>query len=100
MRRLVLQEQVERSPDRGGRLDSGALETLGGRCQPTHGSHDLGAVPEFLAPTIARRHLCGAVIAMSHGWLRPPVRSRYALRGKQGSVTIGMRWMISLNGRG
>jgi hypothetical protein len=37
-------------------------------------------------------------MAMSHRWLRRPVRSRSALRGEQGSVTIGMRWMISLNG--
>ena len=63
------------------------------------GSHDIGAVPEFLAPTVARRHLCGAVMAMSHRWLRRPVRSGSALRGEQGSVTIGMGWMISLNGR-
>jgi len=38
-------------------------------------------------------------MAMSHRWLRRPVRSRSALRGEQGSVTIGMGWMISLNGR-
>jgi NADPH-dependent 2,4-dienoyl-CoA reductase/sulfur reductase-like enzyme len=39
-------------------------------------------------------------MAMSHRWLRRSVRSRSALRGEQGSMTIGMRWMISLNGRG
>jgi hypothetical protein len=58
----------------------------------------IGAVPEFLAPTTARRHLCGAVMAMSPRWLSRPV-SRSALRGEHRSGTKGRRWMISLNGR-
>ena len=59
----------------------------------------IGAVPEFIAPTTARRHLCGAVMAMSHRWLRRPVGSRFALRDEQGFGSIGRRWMRSLNDR-
>jgi|SRR6516165_603982 len=38
-----------------------------GAAHESNATYDIGAVPEFLAPTTARRHLCGAVMAV------PPV---------------------------